>query len=54
LDGDVPVKDIGGKCDPYVIFKLGVKVYKSKIIKKTLTPTWNQRFQILIYPEELK
>jgi Ca2+-dependent lipid-binding protein len=33
--------------DPYVnLFIDGAKKQKSKIIKKTLNPTWNEEFQI--------
>jgi hypothetical protein len=44
---DLPSADRNGKSDPYCKFELnGVEVYKTKIIKKTLTPTWNESFEI--------
>jgi Ca2+-dependent lipid-binding protein len=48
LDGrEVHGADRSGKSDPYVIFNLnGSKVYKSQTKKKTLTPAWNESFQV--------
>lgn len=31
-----------GKSDPYVIFRIGGKVQKSKVKKKSLNPEWNE------------
>jgi len=39
-------KDFNGKSDPYVIFKQGHCKVKSKVIKKTLNPTWNEKLEI--------
>ena len=36
--------DLNGKSDPYVIVCCGKQERKSKIIKKTLDPVWNQTF----------
>ncbi|ORZ23286.1 C2 domain-containing protein [Absidia repens] len=37
--------DRGGKSDPYARVRVGSKVvYKTKHIKKTLTPEWNEKF----------
>lgn len=34
---------------PYVVFTLGgEKVFKSQVKKKTLTPTWNERFEAVV------
>ncbi|KAH0796506.1 C2 domain containing protein [Histomonas meleagridis] len=44
---DIPAMDLNGKSDPYVKFAMlgrKDKPVKSKIIKKTLTPVWNQDF----------
>lgn len=44
---DLPSADRNGKSDPYCKFDLnGVEVYKTKVIKKTLTPTWNESFEV--------
>ncbi|RDA89729.1 hypothetical protein CP533_6852 [Ophiocordyceps camponoti-saundersi (nom. inval.)] len=48
LDGvDLPSADRNGKSDPYCRFELnGSDVYKTKIIKKTLSPVWNECFEV--------
>jgi len=41
--------DRGGKSDPYVVFHLdGSKVYKSQTKKKTLTPEWDELFEVTV------
>lgn len=36
-----------GKSDPYAVFSLnGDKVYKSQVKKKTLSPEWNETFDV--------
>ncbi|KDE05686.1 hypothetical protein MVLG_03920 [Microbotryum lychnidis-dioicae p1A1 Lamole] len=38
--------DRSGKSDPYAVFMLNEeKVYKSEVIKKTLAPVWNEKFE---------
>jgi len=50
LDGmDMPAMDRNGKSDPYCVFELnGAKVFKSQTQKKTLTPVWNETFEVQI------
>ena len=47
LDGqDLPSADRNGKSDPYCKFELnGVEIFKTKVQKKTLHPTWNEFFE---------
>eukprot|EP01120_Amphizonella_sp_Union-15-10_P009575 TRINITY_DN3662_c0_g1_i1.p1 TRINITY_DN3662_c0_g1~~TRINITY_DN3662_c0_g1_i1.p1 ORF type:complete len:280 (-),score=43.84 TRINITY_DN3662_c0_g1_i1:21-812(-) len=40
--------DVGGKSDPYVIFKSGNQVAKSSIKKETLDPKWNETLMLNI------
>jgi len=48
-DGKVVAIDSSGTSDPYIIFNLnGNKVYTTKELKKTLTPQWNEKFDINI------
>ena len=43
---DLPAADRNGKSDPYCKFNLnGKEVYKTKTIKKTLHPAWNEFFE---------
>ena len=43
---NLPAADRNGFSDPYCKFELdGKDVYKTKIIKKTLNPTWNEFFE---------
>lgn len=48
IDGhDLPSADRNGKSDPYCRFELnGTEVYKTKVIKKTLSPAWNESFDV--------
>ncbi|KAB5580164.1 C2 domain-containing protein [Coniochaeta sp. 2T2.1] len=46
---DLPSADKNGKSDPYVKFELnGEDVFKTKTIKKTLHPAWNEFFEVTI------
>ena len=41
--------DRNGKSDPFCIFELNdEKVFKSKALKKTLHPTWNENFEVKV------
>jgi Ca2+-dependent lipid-binding protein len=41
--------DRSGKSDPYVVFTLnGQKVFKSETKKKTLSPVWNEAFEVMV------
>ncbi|TFK30388.1 transmembrane protein [Coprinopsis marcescibilis] len=50
IDGhEIRGVDRGGKSDPYVVFALNDnKVFKSQTKKKTLTPEWNEAFEIQV------
>ncbi|CAF3843589.1 unnamed protein product, partial [Didymodactylos carnosus] len=41
--------DANGKADPYVRMKLGVERYRSKTIRKSLNPLWQQQFLFYIF-----
>lgn len=44
---DLPSADSNGKSDPYCKFELnGQEVYKTKVQKRTLTPVWNEFFEM--------
>lgn len=47
---DVPKMDLIGKCDPFLCFRtnLSSQEWKTKVIKKTYTPEWNEEFHIPI------
>ncbi|ODV88459.1 hypothetical protein CANCADRAFT_13024, partial [Tortispora caseinolytica NRRL Y-17796] len=43
---NLPAADMSGKSDPYTLVKLNnVQLFKSKVIKKTLNPVWNEYFE---------
>ncbi|KAG5952379.1 hypothetical protein E4U53_000996 [Claviceps sorghi] len=46
---DLPSADRNGKSDPYCKFELnGEEVYKTKVVKKTLNPVWNEFFEVSV------
>lgn len=47
---NLDAKDLNGLSDPYVIFTCGKVKVKSKTIKKTLNPVYNETFFMLIDP----
>jgi len=50
---DLPSMDLNGKADPYTEIHFGgKKVFKTDIIKKTLTPVWNQTHKLLVRQSE--
>eukprot|EP01102_Stenamoeba_stenopodia_P001974 TRINITY_DN11782_c0_g1_i1.p1 TRINITY_DN11782_c0_g1~~TRINITY_DN11782_c0_g1_i1.p1 ORF type:complete len:712 (-),score=151.23 TRINITY_DN11782_c0_g1_i1:216-2351(-) len=45
---DLIAADRSGTSDPYVVFRAGDTVVRSSIVPKTLNPTWNETFNLLI------
>ncbi|XP_055860420.1 extended synaptotagmin-2-like isoform X3 [Biomphalaria glabrata] len=49
---DLKKADIGftgkGKSDPYVVIRVGAKEVKTKVISNTVTPVWNQTFEMIV------
>jgi Ca2+-dependent lipid-binding protein len=44
-----------GKSDPYAVFSLnGQKVFKSQTKKKTVTPEWNETFEVEVVSSDLQ
>ncbi len=41
--------DTFGKSDPFVVLTLTEQTFQTKVIPKTLDPTWNESFEILIH-----
>lgn len=47
---DLPAADANGKSDPYVKFDLNEQeVFKTKVQKKTLSPAWNEFFEVAVH-----
>ncbi|XP_072160586.1 multiple C2 and transmembrane domain-containing protein isoform X2 [Bemisia tabaci] len=44
--------DLDGYSDPYVKFRLGQEKYKSKVIYKSLNPTWLEQFDLHLYDDQ--
>ncbi|PIK58244.1 putative extended synaptotagmin-2 [Apostichopus japonicus] len=46
-------KDIGllkkGKSDPYALVSVGQQTFKTKVIDNTISPTWNQHFEAIVF-----
>ena len=45
-------KDWGGTSDPFVELYLGSQFRKTKVIDKTLSPVWNETFELDVGPED--
>ena len=46
---NLPAADRSGYSDPYCVFILnGERVFKSKVVKKTLNPTFDEKFEVTI------
>lgn len=43
---NLAVADTNGLSDPYAVLQLGKSRKKTKIIKKTLNPSWNESFDL--------
>ncbi|CAB3370493.1 Hypothetical predicted protein [Cloeon dipterum] len=44
--------DIDGLSDPYVKFRLGSEKYKSKVVYKSLSPSWLEQFDLHLYDDQ--
>ena len=42
---DLPPMDMSGFSDPFAMITCGLKIVKSKVLKSTLTPVWEQQFR---------
>jgi len=51
---NLPAMDRNGKSDPYLIVYFKNQKYKTKVIKKTLNPTWNEEYIVKFTAEDLK
>ena len=43
---DLKAMDFVGTSDPYCVIKLGEQVVKTKVVKKTLNPKWEEQFSL--------
>lgn len=41
---DIPAMDLNGSSDPYVRLQLGKQRSRTKVVKKSLNPTWDEEF----------
>jgi len=53
---DLPSRDIGGKSDPFVKLTVGDEERQTKVIKKSLNPEWNTKFNFKFFenPKSIK
>jgi len=51
---NLPAMDRNGKSDPYLIVHFKNQKFRTKVIKKTLNPTWNEEFIVKFTAEDLK
>jgi len=48
VGGEVAGRHWGGTCDPYLLFDSGSQQVKTKVIKDTYNPVWNERIQLSV------
>jgi len=51
---DLLPADRNGFSDPFCTITFGTNTFKTAVVKKTLSPTWNQRLAIIVKPEAAK
>lgn len=39
---------VKGKSDPYTVLRVGNKQFKTKTIKETLNPRWNEVYEVIL------
>eukprot|EP00659_Diplonema_papillatum_P003938 gene3938-6096_t len=49
---NLPSMDFGGGCDPYVRIRVGAQEHRTKYLKNTRWPKWNETFDFLVYNQE--
>lgn len=45
---NLPPTDLNGLSDPYVRLQLGKQRFRTKVVKKTLNPTWGEEFSFRV------
>lgn len=45
---NLPATDLNGFSDPYVRLQLGRQRFRTKVVKKTLNPTWGEEFSFRV------
>ncbi|XP_022716280.1 C2 and GRAM domain-containing protein At1g03370 isoform X2 [Durio zibethinus] len=45
---NIPAMDLNGFSDPYVRLQLGKHKYRTKVVKKTLNPSWGEEFSFKV------
>lgn len=45
---NLPATDLNGLSDPYVRLQLGRQRFRTKVVKKTLNPTWGEDFSFRV------
>ncbi|MBA0839715.1 hypothetical protein Goarm_005418, partial [Gossypium armourianum] len=45
---NIPAMDVNGFSDPYVKLQLGKQRHKTKVVKKTLNPSWGEEFSFKV------
>lgn len=45
---NIPATDLNGLSDPYVKLQLGKQKFRTKVMKKTLTPSWGEEFSFRV------
>lgn len=45
---NLPATDLNGSSDPYVRLQLGRQRFRTKVVKKTLNPSWGEEFSFRV------
>jgi Ca2+-dependent lipid-binding protein len=50
----ITAMDLSGTSDAYVVLRFGERIHKTRVVKQTCEPEWQQRFQFEVSADEVQ